>query len=99
MKEVRFDVRVRGSSRAGATMLSFGPSGAVFDAAVYERRRRFAIPVDAPIEWAAWQFGCAPQFGTDANFKDVDGGRVSTGEFAPGWGAEIFFRAGKPSGI
>jgi hypothetical protein len=99
MKEVRFDVRLRGSSRGGGMMLSFGPGGSVFDAAMYRRDRRMWLPAGAPLEWAAWHPGYAPQFGTSSDFKDVDGSLVASVDLAPGWGAEIFFRAGKPSGI
>jgi len=69
----------------------------MFDAGSYLRNRPVMLPADAPLEWSVWRTGCAPQFGTESDFKDVDGQRIAHVEFSAGWGAQIFVRAGRPS--
>jgi len=99
-KELRFEVRDngsrRGSRRRGSSaVVSFGPGGCFLAPATSLRDRNLVVPADAPLEWTVWRDGCAPRFGTDADFRDVGGARVAEVELAEGWGAQIFFRAGR----
>jgi hypothetical protein len=79
--------------------VSFGPGGSYLDAGTGGRDRRWTLPADVPLEWAVWSEGCAPQFGTDADFGDGDSGRVAKIELGAGWGAALYLRTGRPSSV
>lgn len=99
-KELRFEVHDNGSRRgsrrrSSSAVVSFGPGGCFLAPASSLRDRNLMMPADAPLEWTVWRSGCAPRFGTDADFRDVGGARVAVVELDEGWGAQIFFRAGR----
>lgn len=89
------------SDREVSAELVFGPVGQFFSSGGWPADRKFVLPYGLGFTWSAWAKGMQPVFGDQSDWKRSDDREVGITKvrFEPGWGAQIFLRAGDPETI
>lgn len=95
-QEFRFESELEVSAE-----LLFGPVGSFFSSAGWSASRKFVLPPVLSFTWSAWAKDMQPVFGDEKDWKRSEHREVGIAKvrFEPGWGAQIFLRAGDPETI